>query len=196
MNEIYWHDRRTMNSNPIASPSPLAPRRRLYENTYPTTHYQPMNTRFDTPSAASRPLVSSYVQYPTASHQSSNRNSNFPYMSSLTGVHRRSSPTALLSTIRVHANEPRRLDPRADSHRSQSALPLSRSLSEDYYTRSTPDSHRWHERIYADEDDDDDDDNGSEIFNYTFDDTGVSFKLGDQLRRKMPIGTVRLLWRG
>ena len=182
MNEIYWHDRRTMNSNRIASPSPLAPRRRLYENTYQTTHYQPMNTRFDTPSAASRPLVSSYLdQYPTASHRSPDRNSNFPYMSSMTGVHRRSSPTAHLSTIRVHANEPRRFDSRTDSHRSQSALPLSRSLSEDPYTRPTPDSHHWHERIYADgEDDDDDDDNGSDVLNYPFDDAGVSFQLGDE----------------
>jgi hypothetical protein len=67
------------------------------------------------------------------------------------------------------------MDLRNQSHHPQQRQ-ISRSASEDYYTTKFHEFNGRDEEIYDDDDENGEeyDDDGSEIFNYTFDDAGVS----------------------
>jgi len=179
MNDIYWHDKRTMPSKQLPTPPPTQPRR-SYENTLRTKQYQQTEIRSNSHSTTNRNVTSSYVQYPTTSNRSHNNpNGNFPYPSSLYGVYRQSPPSAPIinsaSPPTLHSNQNRHMDLRNQSHHPQQRQ-ISRSASEDYYTTKFHEFNGRDEEIYDDDDENGEeyDDNGSEIFNYAFDDAGVS----------------------
>lgn len=176
MNDIYWHDKRTMPSKQLPTPPPTQPRR-SYENTLRTKQYQQTDIRSNSHSTRSRNVTSAYVQYPTTSNRSHNPNGNFPYPSSLYGVYRPSLPPSNMNSSppTFHSNQNRQIDLRNDSHRSQQRQ-ISRSVNEDYYTTKFHEFNGRDEEIYDDghEHGEEYDENDSEIINYTFDNTGVS----------------------
>jgi hypothetical protein len=184
MNDIYWHDKRTMPSKQLSSPPPTQPRR-SYENTLRTKQYQPMDIRLNTRSTTGRTVPSPYLQYPTTSNRpysnhNNNTNGNFTYTSSLHGVYRQSSPPPppriITSPSHMHASQNIRIDLRDQSHRSQ-AQQLSRSASDDYYySTKYQDLQGRNGEVYDDEEENEngDEENSSEVFNYSFDDAGVS----------------------
>ncbi|CAF2511700.1 unnamed protein product [Rotaria sp. Silwood2] len=173
MNDIYWHDKRTMSSKQLSSPPPTQPRR-SYENTLRTQHQQ-MDFRYNSQSTTARgrtdPL--SYLQYPTVSSRShNNNNGNFPYTSSVHEVYRQSPSSVTTSSSPLHAHQNRHIDLRNQPHYSQQRQ-VSRSVSDDYLTTKYHDINRLNDDIYGDEDETghDDEDNSCEVFNYTFEDT-------------------------
>ena len=78
MNDIYWHDKRTMPSKQLSSPPPTQPRR-AYENTLRSKHYQQTDFRFNSHLTNISTDNSSYLPYPTISARSHNKNDNFPW---------------------------------------------------------------------------------------------------------------------
>ena len=184
MNEIYWQDKRTMSSKQLSSPPPTQPRR-AYENTYQTKHYSPMDTHLNSrsiittrPITTGRTVHSSHTQYPTVAHRTHPNKNNFPYTSSLHGVYRRSPPTLLTSASRLHSIETRRSglrNPLPHSQQSQQR-PLSRSASEDYYSSRYHESNGFNDEIFPDEDDDDTNENSPGFFQYSYEDTSVSYQ--------------------
>jgi hypothetical protein len=169
MNDIYWHDKRTMSSKQISSPPPTQPRR-SYENSLRTKQYQHMDVRMNSHSTIDRNVSSPYIQHPMVSNRSHNHNGNFPYASSLHGVYRQSPPTVMTSPSPLHPNQNKRTDLRNQSQQRQ----ISRSVSEDYYTSKYQETNDYHDIVYTD---DEDEENCSEIFNYTFNNAGVSAEL-------------------
>ena len=177
MNDIYWHNKRTMPSKQLSSPPPTQPRR-SYENTIRTKQHQPMDVRLNSHSAANRTDNSSYLPYHPASNRSHTNNVNFPYTSSLYGVYHESPPTIKSARSPIHPNQDKYMDLKNHAYRSEQRH-LSRSASEDYYITKYHESNGLNNEVYDDEEvngDDDDEENCSEIFNYTFDDAGVSLK--------------------
>lgn len=174
MNDIYWHDKRTMSSKQLSAPPPTQPRR-SYENTLQTKQYQQMDIRLNPQSTTGRNVTSSYLQQPTVSNRSHDYNGNFPYASSLHGVYRQSPPTITTDSSPLHPTQNRRIDLRSQSAHSQQRG-LSRSASEDYYTRKYQGLDGLNNQMYDDDDDEENEENSSEIFNYIPDDTGVSLK--------------------
>jgi hypothetical protein len=170
MNDIYWHDKQTMPSKQLSSPPPTQPRR-SYENTLQTKQYQQTDIRLNSHSRTGRTVTSAYPQYPPAPNRSHNHNGNFSYVSSLHGVYRQSPPTVMTSPSPIHPNRNRYVDLRNQSHPSQQRQ-LTRSVSEDYYTTKYQEFNGFNDEIYHD--DEENEENCSEIFNYTFDETGVS----------------------
>lgn len=168
MNDIYWHDKRAMSSKQISSPPPTQPRR-TYENTLRARQYPQTDVRVNSHSITSRNISSPYIQYPSGSARSHHSNGNFPYTSSLHGVYRSSPPTVITSSSPLHRNETRHLDLKNHSQRPQ----LSRSISEDYYTSKYSQSNVYGDEVY-DDDEENDEENSSEVFNYTFNNAGVS----------------------
>ena len=140
MNEIYWHDKRSLSSKQISIPPPPTQPRRAYESS--STHRTPS---------------SSYTPY------SSERQSNFPYTSSLYGVYRQTTPSIVTSPVPLH--------PSSNRYQPQQRQ-ISRSLSEDYYTRKYQNLDGfYHDGVYTD---DDEETSSSGYFNYTFGQIGVS----------------------
>ncbi|CAF0802283.1 unnamed protein product [Rotaria sp. Silwood1] len=178
MNDIYWHEKRTMSSKQLSSPPPTQPRR-SYENTLRTNHHQQMDFRYNSHSTPTtgRTDPLSYLHYPTVSSRSNNNNNNnnenFPYSSSVHGVYRQFPPTFMASPSPLHPHQNRHIDIRNQSHYSQQRQ-VSRSVSDDYFTTKYDDINRLSDDIYGDEDENghDDEDNSSEVFNYIFEDTG------------------------
>ena len=95
MNEIYWHDKRSLSSKQISSPPPPTQPRRAYESS--STH----RTQTDVHMTTNRTPSSSYTPY------SSERQSNFPYTSSLYGVYRQTTPSIVTSPVPLHPSSNR-----------------------------------------------------------------------------------------
>ncbi|CAF0802690.1 unnamed protein product [Rotaria sordida] len=178
MNDIYWHEKRTMSSKQLSSPPPTQPRR-SYEHALRTKHHQQMNMQFHPHSATTitgRTDPLSYLHYPTVSSRShnnnNNNNANFPYTSSTHGVYRQSPPTIVTSPP-LHLHQNRHFDTRNQSPYSEQRY-FSRSISDDYFTTKYDEINRLNDDIYGDEDEDEHDyeENSSENFNYIFENTG------------------------
>ncbi|CAF0974004.1 unnamed protein product [Adineta steineri] len=163
-----------MSSKQLSTPPPTQPRR-SYENTLRTNHYQQMNIRLNSQSAVNdRTATSSYRQYPNISSRSYNNNTDYPYASSLYGINRQSSPTIVTSSPPLYSTPNRpQTDMRNQSHHPQQRH-LSRSMSDDYCITRYQEINNLNGENYGDNDEngDDDDEQSSEIFNYTFHDTG------------------------
>lgn len=177
MNDIYWHDKRSVSSKQLTSSQPPPPTqpRRSYENTLRTKQYQQTDTRVNSQSRTNRNIPSPYIQYPTVSNRSHNHNGNFPYTSSLHGVYRQSpppQPSILISPSALHND--RRIDSRNQSHDLRHRQ-LSRSVSEDYYRTKFQELNGYNDDMY-DENEDENDENSFETFSYTFNDPGVSLQ--------------------
>ena len=179
MNDIYWHDKRSIPSKQLTTPPPTQPRR-TYENTIRTKQYQQTDMRMNSQSITNRNITSPYFQYPNVSNRTNNSNGNFPYTSSLYGVYQQSPPPPpmMTSPLPLHPNQHRHMNLRNQNQQSQQQRQISRSVDENYYTTKYQEINLRNDKIYYDDDDDDDDNEEvtSEVFNYTFDDTGVSLK--------------------
>jgi len=181
MNDIYRQQKRTMTSKQFSAPPPPSTRsRRLYENTHRTKHYQPVDIQLNTHSTTNRIAVAPYFQHSTISNRSHNNNNNVPYASSTYGVYRRSLSHLKTPPAIYNRNHGKRIDLRNHSEERH----LSRSISDDYYYPKYEELNGLISAIYGDEkekkrndyDDEDEEENCSEIFNYTFDGTGVSLR--------------------
>jgi hypothetical protein len=175
MNDIYWHDKRSMPSKQLPSPPPTQPRR-SYENALRTKQYQQTDVRLNSHTRTNRNITSPYIQQPTASNRSRNLNGNFPYTSSLYGVYHQSPPPIMTTPSSLHPNQNRHIDIRSQSHHPQQRQ-LSHSVSEDYYTTKFQEINSYNDEMFDDDENfEENDENSSEIFNYIFDDTGVSLR--------------------
>jgi hypothetical protein len=153
MNDIYWQEKRTMISKPFSSSIPTNLSGCLCEQ---TKHYQPIDNR----------LNAKNFQYSTVSNRSYN-NISLPYASSAYGVYRR-TPLNLKGPPCAYTNLSRRIDLR---NRSQ----LSRKIDDSKYEELND----LVNVIYGNKKkntDAEDQENCSDIFDYNFANTGVSFK--------------------
>jgi hypothetical protein len=174
MNDIYWQEKRTMTSKQFSSSSSSSSiqSRPLYENTFQTTRYQPIDSRSTTGQLTNSP----YFRYSPVINRSYN-NISLPYASSAYGVYRRVPPNRK-GPPSIHPNLNRRIDLRTRSYSSQQHQ-LSHNVSDDYDYSKYEELNGLISAIYGDEqenhDDDDNEKNRSDFFNYTFPTTGVSF---------------------
>jgi hypothetical protein len=165
MNEIYWQEKRTMASQQFSSSPPIQSKH-LYQNTFQTKNYPPIDNRFKA--------------YSTVANRSYN-NICLPYASSAYGVYRR-IPNNLKGPPSMYTNPNRHIDIRDRPHYSQQRQ-LPHNIRNNYNYSKYQEINDLFNAIYCNEnendDDDDDDDNNeencSDIFNYTFPTTGVSF---------------------
>lgn len=159
MNEIHWQQKRMMTSKQFPSSSAVNSRY-LYDQ---TKNYQPIDNRLQS--------------YSTVANRSYN-NINLPYASSAYGVYRRLPPN-LRAPPSVYTHLSRHIDLRNKPYHSQQRqLSDSGGNNNDYLKYEELNGSI--NAIYNDETDDDDDDDDyekycSNIFNYTFPITGVSF---------------------
>ena len=175
MNDIYWHDKRTMPSKQLSSPPPTQPRR-AYENTLRSKHYQQTDFRFNSHLTNISTDNSSYLPYPTISARSHNKNDNFPYTTSIYEVYHQTSPSITTSPSPLHPAQNRHIDRKNPSLSSQQRQ-LSRSASDDYHSTKYHDLQGFNDENYGNGDEDGDGEGHcSEVFNYAFDDRNVSLK--------------------
>lgn len=180
MNDIYWHEKRTMSSKQLSSPPPTQPRR-SYENTLRANRYEQMNVRYDTNSRTGRTAPSPYHNYQTVSSRPYyHNNSNFPYATSSQGTYRHTQSSIMTPppppTSALNSRQNRQIDPRSSSEYSQHRY-ISRSVGDDYFLSKYDDINRLSDEIYGDEDADeyDNEENHSEVFNYPYGVSDVSF---------------------
>ncbi|CAF1104654.1 unnamed protein product [Rotaria sp. Silwood1] len=164
-----------MTSKSILSSS-TSPSKYLYENKYQTEDDQPLNIHWNSYLKTDRKTNSSYFQRSTLLNRSYDH-INIPYASNVYGVYRRPLSN-IKSPLSIYTNPSRCTNQRSKSHHSQQHQ-LSRSISDDYYYPMYDDLNGLINAIYGDEKKNENnkyeynEENSSNIFKYTFDNTGI-----------------------
>ncbi|CAF0926615.1 unnamed protein product [Rotaria sordida] len=163
-----------MTSKPIQSSSPTQSKY-LYENKYEPQYDQSVNIHWNSYSKTDRRLNSSYFQRSTLFNRSYDH-INIPYASNVYGVYRR-PPSNIKSPLSIYTNPSKCNNQRSKSYHSQPRQ-LSHSISDDYYYQKHDDLNGLINAIYGDAKKNENnkyeynEENCSNVFNYTFANTG------------------------
>ncbi|UJR23102.1 hypothetical protein I4U23_026125 [Adineta vaga] len=173
MNEIFWQHGRPMTSKQSSvAVAGFIPSKRFHESKYRAKYVQPIKDRLNTYITTDRIIHSPYLPYASAVKRSYN-NIHLPYVASSYGIYRH-TPVNKKTLPFQYTKLNRCIELRTKPRHSQRHY-LSRSVGDDYYYRNYEEYNGRIKPIYNDEKENDNIDDYIDIFNYTFDDTGVSY---------------------